>query len=350
MAEVNPPLWMAGGSYTGPRDRELLEALWVRQGRVRSGDFTVTATGGMNIAISSGFAVVDGDHTASEGQYLCKNDASVSKVLAATNSQPRYDVVIAEVLNDTEYGDASDLWQIRVITGTPAASPAKPAIPNSAWEIATIAVPAQPASSVNAGMIGQNLEPRAYGHDAGMIVVETVGLRDAIPSPWNGMTVFCRDVQRVFFWGGAQWLTLPSDIPHTDVVKVVPGGTETIGATAAYANLPGSARLRRIGFTKHRGDSKVNVRIALAMGVYGGFALNTLWTFGVSGLGVDREVLRAWLKVQTSDDRYFLSGEEDVAGLAAGSYTVEVIAKVSTGTSGFFHTSDSLHLAVTETY
>ena len=70
---------------------------------------------------------------------------------AAHATLSRYDRVIAEVL-DTQFGGASNQARLRVVKGTPAASPAVPPIPRSCLELAFLAVAAA-ATTITAGAI-----------------------------------------------------------------------------------------------------------------------------------------------------------------------------------------------------
>jgi hypothetical protein len=112
------------------------------------GDLKVTAATGMQVTIAAGGAFVP-DGTTPAGAYHVFNDGPVTITLDATVSQPRIDLVIAEVL-DTAAGGASNAFRIRKVPGTAAASPSPPTLPARSIALAQVAIPAAPASAVGA--------------------------------------------------------------------------------------------------------------------------------------------------------------------------------------------------------
>lgn len=179
MTALQPPVALQNVSTLNADDfRGLIEALVPTEGIIVSGDLAVTANGtpNMTVNVAAGTAIIVGDDTpATQGSYFVKNDATVNLAIAAADpTNPRKDIVIAQV-RDSFYSGASDDWRLTVVTGTPAASPAEPALPNNSLKLAVIAVAAA-ASSITSGVITDSRTSAA-------------GLAGAIDdTPWTAYT------------------------------------------------------------------------------------------------------------------------------------------------------------------
>lgn len=159
MAALQPPLALQNVSTTNADDfRGLIQALVPTEGVLASGDLAVTANGtpNMTVNVAAGSAVIGGDDTpATQGSYFVKNDATVSLAISAADpTNPRKDIIIAQV-RDAFYSGASNDWQLAVIAGTPAASPAEPALPNDSLKLAVVTVAAG-ATSITSGAIADS--------------------------------------------------------------------------------------------------------------------------------------------------------------------------------------------------
>ncbi len=94
---------------------------------------------GLTVAVNTGIAAIPGATTGSGG-YILVNDAVKTVTLAtADGSQARIDRIIATV---TDTGAADSVYDIVPVTGTPAGSPAAPALPSNAVSLATVLVAA----------------------------------------------------------------------------------------------------------------------------------------------------------------------------------------------------------------
>jgi hypothetical protein len=118
----------------------------IGEGVVGVGDLLVAqraAGANMSVDVAAGACWIKGDTDGlRQPTYRCLNDGVVNLAIAAADAtNPRIDRVIAEII-DATFAGASRLWRLRVITGTPAGSPAAPAQPASAITLATISVPA----------------------------------------------------------------------------------------------------------------------------------------------------------------------------------------------------------------
>lgn len=155
MAEVNP-LFLNIDNVYGSDELTLPYRDIIGEGVVDAGDLLVAQNGtpNMSVNIAEDAAWVRGDHDVNrQPTYRCYNDATKNLSIAAADAtNPRKDIVIAEVLDDI-FSGASKLWRLRVITGTPAGAPAEPALPNSAHKLAVVTVGAAVSSILNADIV-----------------------------------------------------------------------------------------------------------------------------------------------------------------------------------------------------
>lgn len=151
-----PPSWLQNGSHPAENDRlTITGTIWANAGVVDYGDMLVAPTGtpSMAITISSGSAIVAGDQTTTQGNYITYNDASVTLSVAPSSpSLARIDRVVIAV-QDSFYGGTSNNQVIfQVVTGTPSANPIAPDAPDNSLTLAEIFVTAN-ASSIETGNI-----------------------------------------------------------------------------------------------------------------------------------------------------------------------------------------------------
>lgn len=111
-----------------------------------SGHLAVSQSGspGMSVDVAAGLALITGTVSAEQGPYSFYNDAAVTLSIAAADStNPRKDLVIAQVRDD-DYSGADADARLTVVTGTPALSPSDPSLSSypNALVLARIDVPA----------------------------------------------------------------------------------------------------------------------------------------------------------------------------------------------------------------
>jgi len=158
MAELNP-LYLDGLTYPAKEDRKILGDIYT-EGILTTGALAVTQSGtpAMSVSVAAGRAVVTNDE-GNFGKYIIENDAAVTKTIAASDpSNPRIDRIIGQLRDATDISGADNDWQLQVLTGTPAASPAAPALPSNALDIALVAVAANAATIVNANITNQRVQ------------------------------------------------------------------------------------------------------------------------------------------------------------------------------------------------
>jgi hypothetical protein len=131
-------------------------------GLVQTGDLAVTqtATPSLGVLVGTGRAWLPGTNVANlsgetfstQGQYFALNDAPYTVNLSTANAtNPRIDLIYIGV-QDTAYGGAADKIVIDKVTGTPAASPAVPALPKNSIALAQVSVAANATSVTNANI------------------------------------------------------------------------------------------------------------------------------------------------------------------------------------------------------
>lgn len=169
MAVISPPAYLQSGSHSAQGDRQVLSALagqdietftngvsatGVGHGLVRSGHLAVSEKSGtpdMSVDVSSGIALVTGSSSLAQGIYVFSNDATVNVAIATADAtNPRYDLVIAQIRDNTEDSGGNNDAQLAVVTGTPAASPADPSVPDGCLVLARVEVAALASSIVDA--------------------------------------------------------------------------------------------------------------------------------------------------------------------------------------------------------
>ncbi len=240
MAARNPPLWLQAGSHPATNDRLLLEALMAPPpavvsgagyGIVAPGDMAVTQNGtpNMSVNVAAGKAFVDGTENANQGAYLCVNDATVNLAISASSpTNPRKDLVVAKV-QDAEWSGATNSWSLAVVTGTPAASPAEPAVPANAIVLALVDVAANATSITNANITDRRRRASALGGT----VVCTSTTRPT--TPLEGLEIFETDTKRLLVYTGGAWVQQALNfappacrIYDTSAASITTGGVEKV--------------------------------------------------------------------------------------------------------------------------
>lgn len=142
------PLWQQGSNYPATIDRLLLGALWPNGGA--SGPVPAAVANTMNVNIPAGVVAVP--LQAGQGVALCRWDAAEVVTHDAATAQPRIDVVIAQVRDTALDAGPNNDFVFTIVKGTPAANPAVPPIPNNAYPMVNVTVPAN-AANLNAATI-----------------------------------------------------------------------------------------------------------------------------------------------------------------------------------------------------
>jgi hypothetical protein len=157
MTVKNPAIFLQGGSHPAEDVRRALEAMNDGGHRELEGVIGATAlqvtesgTPAMSVDVAGGQAWIKGTENTYQGVYFVENRGSATVAISASDpTNPRKDIVVAEV-DDSDYSGATDAWDIKVITGTPAGSPVAPTVPDNAILLATVDVAALASTIVDA--------------------------------------------------------------------------------------------------------------------------------------------------------------------------------------------------------
>lgn len=156
----------------------------------------------MSVDVQDGACWIKGDDdTVKQPMYRYREPAVTNLTIAAADpTNPRKDIVIAEILDST-FSGSSKLGRLRVITGTPAPlSPVEPPLPNNAIKLATISVAALATSIVDANITDRR--PPAYlGRPQRITAASFAFLAAAADSNWNGLEIALEvDAANGIYW------------------------------------------------------------------------------------------------------------------------------------------------------
>jgi hypothetical protein len=209
---------------------------------IGAGDFAVAQQGTptMGVKVGPGRAVVRFGNASSltAGASTIFNDADTNVALAAADpTNPRIDLVCIEIRSLTEYGQAANDARFFVIQGTPAASPAVPAVsaaPNC-LVLAQVAVAAAAATIVNANITDKRTRAAAVGG----IIVCTSTTRPTGASLAEGLFIYETDTNLLDYYDGATFR-----LPNTEAWTSVGALSGTWANVGAGAQIP---RYRKVG-------------------------------------------------------------------------------------------------------
>jgi hypothetical protein len=154
-------------------------------------------TPGMSVQVGTGMAAVPGTEGTSQGVYLCMNPtATIVNVTASHGSLNRIDLITCRVY-DTQYSGALNQWTLEVVTGTAAASPSAPALPNNTMLLAQLLITAGSTQVLNANITDRRIY-MAQGY-----IPCTSTTRPAVPVA--GMAILETDTKSFLFYDGSSW-------------------------------------------------------------------------------------------------------------------------------------------------
>lgn len=227
----------------------------IAHGVCGSGDFAVSQspTPGMSVKVAKGLAIITGTSSALQGPYSVYNDADIDAVTvaAADATNPRKDLVIAQVRDTTYDGSGVRQPRVTVVTGTPAASPSDPSIAAypSALVLARIDVPALDTSITNA----QITDLRTFaGVHAGMPSCQVSRLGQSVAHNTVTNLLFTSEDFDPLGWH--------STSVNTDRITPTIAGWYRVTLTVAYASDTDLARVRSAIFASNIGEVIVEDR------------------------------------------------------------------------------------------
>jgi hypothetical protein len=143
-------------TYAAQDFRSVISTLAPNAGTVRANDLKVgprAAGANMSVDVAAGKAIVEGTSVANQGTYIVQSTATENVPLATADAtNPRIDLIVAQVYDKQADGGTRYGWQPVPVTGTPASSPTAPAVPPNALLLAEVRVNAG-AASVSASNI-----------------------------------------------------------------------------------------------------------------------------------------------------------------------------------------------------
>jgi hypothetical protein len=204
----NPPLWIDGGSYTPELDRTLIRAMWAKRGIVGPLDLLVhqTTVAGLFLEVDGGLLVVDGTTGTYQGRYLCENRGvhTIGPLAPGDGTNPRKDRIIARV------DETANDWDIEVVQGTPNPSPAEPALPADAFELALLDVPAGDSTFTTGQLTDRRWSSgKGLANVRGAPIITTGGVRptSADMTLTEGQPLFDQSENRGYLWNGSAWVS-----------------------------------------------------------------------------------------------------------------------------------------------
>lgn len=195
-------------------DRNMLEGIFGRTGRLRPGDFTVgKVVGALQATVSSGRAFLLGLESATQGGYFVWSDVGQTMAWPSPSGSPRIDTLLLRV-RDNQYGTIGGAlgadWDI--VSGTPGSSPVAVVDaefnvggdfyePGAWWRVADIRI--NPGDTeINAGLI------TSYNNYVRNALARTPCLSSALPTDAvAGDRAYATDTGVEWVWNGSKWLT-----------------------------------------------------------------------------------------------------------------------------------------------
>lgn len=251
---VQPMPWaIHGASHPGENARSLTAAVFGVPVAAHTAAASVTTAGGghgvisspdlavaqngtpnMSVNVAAGRALIRAGHTGNitSGCYSFLNDATVNLIISAADAtNPRYDLVIAQV-RDTNYGEAANEARLTVVTGTPAASPADPALTSypNCLVLARVQVDAGATSIVTAKIT--DLRTRAYAV-GGVAEVASSAVLPTGSSLYPGLRAFAVAQLTEYEYDGTGWVVM-AEPPQSWTPTWTQGATISKTVTGAY--------------------------------------------------------------------------------------------------------------------
>ncbi|SDI30528.1 hypothetical protein SAMN05192558_10756 [Actinokineospora alba] len=221
-----------------------------------------TATPSASITVQPFQAVIQGTRNPAAGSYLATLDqvktVDVLTAAPAHASYPRYDLVVARQ-SDAQYGDSRSAFTVEVVTGTPTASPADPAVTGDVVRLARLKVRAGATMIAAADIVDLRPYTCAVG---GILPVRNASERPVDPYP--GFYVHRIDTGKVEFWNGTGWRSLVVE-DDTGWVEV-PLLADWSAVGLEPVNDGTAIRVRRIGQIVHLSGSVTRKNTTAAHG------------------------------------------------------------------------------------
>jgi len=345
--------------------RQFRAAVFGSSGVIGTGDLLVAqhSTPNMSVDVAAGEVVMPGTESTFQGFYYALNDALYVKTIATSDAtNPRWDLVVAAQRDDfysTHGGTPSvaNTWDIYVITGTPAPSPALPGTPTNAVTLAKVVVPANSTTVVNANIT--DLRPVLPITTAGLVTGAALkatgiaGLTNPTSGRWIGAwTTAGSPAGGPFVAGdygfdsnGFEWACTLAGSPGT--WKTFPGGTLAGGYLEVTANqgpTAGSFDITGLGATVTTGSGR-RIRIG-GLARFANTVAGTQQQFVVAEGATQLSIVTVDI---VNSARQYSAPVEVFLTPTAGSHTYKLVAissagnttmQAAAGSAAFIHVSD----------
>lgn len=207
------------GQQTVEDVRLTQSALWTPSGQITSRTGTVpTGTAAVPGSVLATTPTANGFVHVQPGRFVLQSargggvyvmclDAIKDINILSTSADPsnsRRDLIIAQQ-SDAYFGDLNSDMVVKQVVGTASGSPVDPTVTGSADYIvlARVTVPAG-ATTITTGNI-TNLATRLTVATGGILPVADATERGAIASPYDGMTIYRRDLDWIETYDGTAW-------------------------------------------------------------------------------------------------------------------------------------------------
>ena len=186
----------------------------------------VTVDGSDLVTVKAGSVVIPGTAVAGSGVWRTGIGADQSHALAARDAtNPRIDLVVFRQLDTDVVGShGAYTARLQIIEGTPSATPAVPALPSMAVELARINVPASGGGAASADLTKRQFAA-ALG---GTMKVPTASQLPAAAAKWQRAVALDTGIE--YAWTGSAWIMVGTAAAAADLFT----GTEhSIGTVPA---------------------------------------------------------------------------------------------------------------------
>jgi hypothetical protein len=172
-------------------------------GVVGLGDFAVTAGSGWNVNVAAGSAFIRGTEAATQGAYHAYNDGTVAvPVPPADAANPQRHIIGLRIRDHNYSGILADSGvSLVAVSGTPAAVPVDPALPDNFLPLARLQIPAGAANAAAGTLTSLRRQLPTPP------VVRTNAERLAMTNVAVGQRVWAYDTGREWVWNGTTWLS-----------------------------------------------------------------------------------------------------------------------------------------------
>lgn len=351
MAVTTPPILLQAGSHSAKAFRQAnagqlaspvqtlaagtqITTAGGGHGVVGNGDLLVTQRGaGINrsVDVAKGYAFITGTSSLAQGVYGFANDATVNLPLAVADAtNPRIDVIVAQVRDNTEDASGSDDARLFAVTGTPAASPAVPTIPAGSLVLAHVSVPANDTTIDNA----QITDKRTFACSIGGVQRCLSTVRPSGASLYEGMFIYEIDTDRTWYHNGTSFILVGGPVPRC----VLRPGAST--SSASGINTPVNFSTEAEDTDGFHSTVSNTSRITIPAGLGGVYLFSYSISFTASGTGYRQTLMQkngagsyyasALLPTVASAQATILNGSAYIT-CAAGDY-VEAIVNQTAGT------------------